>query len=852
MTRSTARPLPARWTPIALAAALVAGPLAFPTAHAADKLPAAAPAAASATPPVPPTAAPAPAASGALVDPSRLSFNLDVPLAGKDNQALPLFFEADHLEGQPDDRLRATGSVRLKQGDLTVRADEVIHTYQDNTAKAVGNVRITRRGDFYSGPELTLKLDTLEGEFIKPHYRFARTNAGGHADLVEFLGNNRLRAHNSTYSSCTPENTADGSPGEPDWVLVTRKVTMDIDANEGRAEGAVIRFLGVPILGAPVLTFPLTDARKSGWLPPSFDIDNKSGIELAVPYYWNIAPNQDATFTPTLSTRRGAGLDTEYRYLLPSDSGTLHFYALPDDQVANRSRGLIDFKHQGDLNTSGNPTVTTYDLRWRRVSDDDYWKDFPRNLPSLTPRLYDSHASIERQLNARNWGLGDSQTSLYANVQTWQTLRDLSPTADADTRVISPYRREPQLGVHSRSISEGGWAWNLTGEFNRFSNEDKNLISGDRVHAIARLERSMGDSGITVTPRLTLHAVSYSLDRPLADGQREASRFIPTFSVDSSATLERQTNFFGQDLTQTLEPRVEYVYTPYRNQSDLPLFDSAPRDFNQYSSFDENAFTGVDRISDANKINLGLTTRLLNPLTGEEAMRLGLVQGVLFSTQRITPNNEPPVRQRLSDLLVLGSTTVAPHWTLNGTAQFSAQGHRNERSVIGVRYSPGAWRTISADYRYTRDSSEQLALGWQWPIFGKKPPMNDMARQAVAETNALNFDKPASGGGSSCKGTWYSVGRLNYSLRDSRFADTLYGFEYDAGCWIGRIVAERLSVGRDQASTRFMFQLELVGLSRLGSSPLRALRDNIPGYRLLREDNSVLTAPSTLPTSSDD
>ena len=840
MTRSTARPLSTRWTPIALAAALVAGPLGSATAWAAPDAPPAT------------VAPPASAASGAQGDPLRLSFNLDVPMAGKDNPALPLYFEADHLEGQPDQRMRATGSVRLKQGDLTVRADEVTHTYDDNTAKAVGNVRITRRGDFYSGPELTLKLDTLEGQFIGPNYRFARTNAGGHADLVEFLGNNRLRATNATYSSCTPENTADGQPGELDWVLSTRKVTMDIDANEGRAEGAVIRFMGVPILGAPVLTFPLSDARKSGWLPPSFDVDNKSGFELAEPYYWNIAPNQDATLTPTLSTRRGVGLDTEYRYLLRSDSGSVHVYTLPDDQLANRSRGLIDFKHQGDLNTSGDPTVTNYDLRWRRVSDNDYWKDFPRGLPSLTPRLYDSHASVERQLNTRNWGLGNSQTSLYANVQTWQTLRDLSPTADAATQVISPYRREPQLGVHSRSTADNGLSLSLTGEFNRFTNEDTTRVSGDRVHAIARLERPMGDSGITVVPRLTLHAVSYSLDRPVANGQREATRFIPTFSVDSSATLERAANYFGQDLTQTLEPRVEYVYTPYRNQSDLPLFDTAQRDFNQYSSFDENAFTGVDRISDANKVNLGLTTRLLNPLTGAEALRLGVVQSVLFSTQRITPNDAAPLKQRLSDLLLLGSTTVAPHWTLNGTAQFSAQGHRTERSVLGVRYSPGAWRTISADYRYTRDSSEQLALGWQWPIFGKKPPMADsMARQAVTETTAMNFDKPSSDG-PSCKGTWYSVGRLNYSLRDNRFADTLYGFEYDAGCWIGRIVAERQSVGRDQASTRFMFQLELVGLSRLGSSPLRALKDNIPGYRLLRDDNSVLTAPSTLPTSSDD
>jgi len=799
--------------------------------------------------------APQQAASGAApasIDPLRFSFSLNVPTAGQENPGLPMFFEADNLEGRPDERLRATGSVRLTQGDLVMRADEVTHTAADNTARAVGNVRITRRGDFYNGPELTLKLDTLEGEFIHPTYRFARTGAGGQADLVEFLGNNRLRATHATYSSCTPENTADGSPGELAWVLTTSKVTLDIDANEGRAEGAVIRFMDVPILGAPVLTFPLTDARKSGWLPPSFDIDNKSGFELSEPYYWNIAPNQDATFTPTISTRRGVGLDTEYRYLQRHDTGSLHLYTLPQDRVAERSRGLLDFKHQGDLNSGNSPTVTNYDLRWRRVSDDDYWKDFPRGLPTQTPRLYDSHANVERQLNTRNWGLGASQTTMYASVQTWQTLRDLSPTADADAQIIAPYRREPQLGVRSRSTSENGWSWTMLGEFNRFSHEDPTKIAGDRVHAAAQLERSFGNSGISTTPRLSLHAVSYSLDRPLGNGEREASRMVPTFSLDNSATLERPVNYFGQNLIQTLEPRVQYVYTPYQEQSNLPLFDSAPRDFNQYASFAENAFTGVDRISDANKLNLGLSTRLIDPLTGAEAMRLGLVQGVLFSTQRIVPNDEKPITQKLSDLLLLGSTTVAPHWTLAGTAQFSAQDHRNERSVLGVRYSPGAWRTINADYRYTRDSSEQLAVGWQWPIFGKKPPLDDtMARQAVAANNALNFDRPGSGD-SSCRGTWYSVGRLNYSLRDSRFTDALLGLEYDAGCWIGRIVAERQSVGRDQTSMRFMFQLELVGLSRLGSSPLRALKDNIPGYRLLREDNSVLTAPSSLPTSSDD
>ncbi|HET6787117.1 MAG TPA: LPS assembly protein LptD, partial [Aquabacterium sp.] len=355
-----------------------------------------------------------------------------------------------------------------------------------------------------------------------PTYRFARTGAGGQAERVEFLGPTKLRATGATYTSCTPENTA-----EPDWVLSTRSVSMDFEANEGRAENAVVRFLGVPILAAPVLTFPLSEERKSGFLPPNFDIDNKSGFEFALPYYWNIAPNRDATLTPTFSSRRGLGMEAETRYLYSGDRGALRAVGLPHDQVADRQRGLLDFQHQGDLNRAGSPTLTTYDLRWRRVSDDDYWKDFPRNLPTLTPRLYDSHAGIERQINTRAWGLGASQTTMYARVQSWQTLQDLDPQADASARIISPYRREPQVGVRSRSLSESGWLWRFEGEFNRFTNEDRERVSGNRLHALAQIERPMGSTGWNLTPKLSVNAASYDLDNPLSTGSNQVSRVIP-------------------------------------------------------------------------------------------------------------------------------------------------------------------------------------------------------------------------------------------------------------------------------------------------------------------------------------
>jgi LPS-assembly protein len=525
-----------------------------------------------------------------------------------------------------------------------------------------------------------------------------------------------------------------------------------------------------------------------------------------------------------------------------------------------RSRGLVDFTHKGSLGSSDLLSQTDYDLRWLRVSDDDYWKDFPHGLPSLTPRLYDSHATIERQLNARNWGLGNSQTTLYGGIQTWQTLRDLDPQTDPTlSNIEAPYRREPQIGLRSRSGDDTGLVWALQGEFNRFTNPDQNKIQGNRVNAVGQISQVFNIGGLSLTPKVGLNATAYDLDTVMANGNKSASRVLPTISLDSGLTMERPVHLFDRNLTQTLEPRVLYVRTPYRDQSQLPLFDSAPRDFNQYAIYSENAFTGVDRISDANQVTVGVTTRLLDNQTGVEAMRLGVVQKLLLADQRINPDGPDPITQRLSDLLLLGSTSVIPKWTLDGSAQFNAQNHAMSRGLMGVRYSPGPWRTIGAAYRYTRDASEQLDLGWQWPLAGPLPS----SRMAVASqtrdealADPLNLTgRRASAGGSSCGGTWYSVGRMSYSLRDSRLTDSLLGIEYDAGCWIGRIVAERVSVGRAQASTRLMFQLELAGLSRvsLGSNPLRALKDNIPGYQLLHDDSKPAVPPTDpVPLTTDD
>jgi LPS-assembly protein len=719
----------------------------------------------------------------------------------------PVSLRADDIRGRPDLDLVAEGNVELQRGRITIRTDSLRYDNVEDRARARGKVQIlTTAGDRFSGPELDLRLQRFEGYFLQPEYFFARTGAGGRAERIDFIDSDRALLSGATYTSCTP----DGG-GTPAWILSTDRVKLDFDANVGVADGAVLRFLGVPILAAPVLSFPLNDSRKSGWLPPSINLDNKSGLAVQVPYYWNIAPQRDATLTPTVYSRRGVGLDSEVRYLEPRHRGELQLHWLPSDRVFGESRYALQWKQQGQEAQDGG-------LRWsfmgQRASDDSYWKDFPRSLRSITPRLLPLSLNVER-----DFALGGMATTLYARSQHWQVLQDADPLAT----IVAPYHRLPQLGWRGSGRlpvllpgAQGGPEFEFETELNRFALPGNDIgpprPEGWRAHALASLSQSWRTPGAWLTPKLALNLADYRTDVPMSDGRRSASRAIPSFSLDGGMSFERNASWFGRALRQTLEPRVLYVNTPFRAQATLPLFDTAAKDFNTISVFSDNAFSGVDRVSDAHQITAGVTTRLLDPQSGAEALRLGVAQRYLLRDQQITPDGVP-LTQRFSDLLLVGTAHLSPRWTFDAAVQYSPEIDRVTRSVLTTRYTPGPLQTLAASYRLARGASEQLDLGWQWPVY-----KGDASR------------------GSACKGTLYSVGRINYSMRDSRITDSLAGFEYDTGCWIGRIVAERVSTGRTEATTRLLLQLELVGLSRLGSNPLQVLKDNIPGYKLLRDE----------------
>jgi LPS-assembly protein len=725
--------------------------------------------------------------------------------------SLPTFISGERASGRTDLETVIEGDAELRRGDMSIRSDRLEYYQPDDLVKARGNVHINRAGNTYEGPLLELKVDAFEGFFLAPRYHFLKNGAYGEAERVDFLDDKRAIIRNATYTTCLRRP---GPSWLPDWIIHAASIRIDNEEETGHASGAVLRFMNVPILPVPELSFPLSDKRKSGLLPPTIGLDNLNGVELTLPYYWNIAPNRDATFFPALMSKRGIDLGGEFRYLEPSYQGKLRADYMPSDTLRDRDRWGYSYVHTGSFTTAfaGLGTVGL-NLNLNRVSDDNYWRDFSRSGSSLTQRLLASDGSV-------SWGSGN--LSLTARSLTWQTLQDVS------SPIVPPYDRRPQLVArYSRSNLAGGLEASVEADYTQFES-DRTLTgqpNAKRTYTLAQVSRPWQAPGWFFTPKLQLHATNYQFDAPLANGATSANRVVPTFSLDSGLVFERDASFFGRAFRQTLEPRAFYVHTPFRDQSLLPNYDSAATDFNFATIYTENAFGGNDRISDNNLLTLGATTRLLDPATGAEAARFGVAQRLRFKDQRVTLPGGEPVSERLSDILFGASVNWVPQWSTDATVQYNPKTGRSIRSTIGARYNPGNYRVVSAAYRLQSGSSEQIDVGWQWPI-------NDLWGDRGKNLG------PGMGEG---EGRWYSVGRLNYSLQDKKLVDAVVGLEYDAGCWIGRVVMERLQSSTSSANKRILFQLEFVGFTRLGSNALQSLKENIPRYQYLREQ---ITTPS--------
>lgn len=749
----------------------------------------------------------APAADALVL---QMSPALGEALTTQQRREAPVFLQGDRITGRADLDTVVEGDAVMRKADTVIRADRLEYDQPTDQARAVGNVRINRAGNLYEGPLLELKVERFEGFFQQPVYHFANSDAHGEAARAEFQDENHTVVYDATYTTC---RRLPGPSWMPDWVLRAASISLDNVEEVGVADGAYLYFKEVPILPVPAISFPLTEKRKSGLLPMTFGFDNISGTTLAMPYYWNIAPNRDATITPTVMTARGVDMGVTYRYLEPGYNGRLVADSMPGDKLRDLDRWGLAWTHNANLDL-GLPNVgpVALALNINRVSDDNYWRDFTSSEPYLTQRLLPGDVQA-------NWNSGAVSGTVH--VLKWQVLQD------ATSPITPPYDRVPQLTVHTGQSNFNGFDWSVDGDFTQF--EADPLLTGQpnaqRGFGMLQVSRPWLAPQGFITPKLQLHAAAYQFDAQLADGSQTATSVVPTFSLDSGLVFERDSTWLGRSYVQTLEPRAFYVYTPYHDQSILPNYDTGVADFNFASIYSENAFVGHDKISDNNLLTLGLTTRFLDPDSGGQYARFGIAQRLRFDQQLVTLNSATaPAQVGLSDVLVGAEVNLNERWVLDSTTQYNPLTDQSVRATVGARYNPSDYRVVNAAYRFQRDVSEQIDVSWQWPV-------NDLWGDRGQNLGA---------GRGQGDGRYYALGRMNYSLDQAKMVDTLLGVEYDAGCWLARVVFARTQTSTSTAVERWIFQLEFVGFTRLGTADPRAtLQQNISRYQNLRDTGST-------------
>jgi LPS-assembly protein len=614
--------------------------------------------------------------------------------------------------------------------------------------------------------------------------------ARGDATKMVFTGPEKEKLYNARYTTC--------EAGVDDWFLKASELELDHHTETGTAHHASVEFKGVPILYTPWIDFPFNQQRKSGLLAPSFGTTTKSGFEFAAPYYWNIAPDMDATITPRYMSKRGMQLGGEFRYLNPNYFGEDNLEYLPNDSQAERDRyyAKIEHTHFFGNGWGGN-------LHIERVSDDQYFSDMSTNITS-TSRV---NLPQRGQLT-----YNDSIWSFVGLAEQYQTLDDLS----------FPYQRVPQLSLKG----EKEWDYlsaNFYGQWTKFDRSDHapasqtmasdprasllTGVTGSRTVLYPSISMPLVRSYGYITPKFGVHYTNYKLDNPEFTLSKNGvttnseflsdSRTLPIFSLDSGMYFDRDFRVVKNRYTQTLEPRLFYVYIPHDDQSRLPVFDTGEADLSLSTLFSENQFTGNDRVNDANQLTMAVTSRLIDYRTGIQRLAATIGQRFYFSDRKVGLPGADQITNNSSDIVGAITARLRNHWNVDAGWQYNTDLERSIKTNLGARYNPEPGKVLNLSYRYTRERLEQIDISSEWPLSPQ----------------------------------WYGLARWNYSLREDRPIEGLAGVEYDAGCWQARAVMQRVSVATDEdPNYAIFFQLELGGLASIGTSPLSLLKRSIPGY----------------------
>lgn len=722
------------------------------------------------------------------------------PSLGKDpalRETSPTRVQAQHVDSSSQTIYRLSGTVKLQRADQQLQADSVDYNNTSTDYDARGNVRYQEAGQLLAASHMRGNTDASRGIADDVRYQMLDSRGNGVAKQGHLLDAQHSRYSMATYSTC--------DVGHHLWEFRAKSITIDKDTGVGVARNATMRIGNVPFLYLPYFTFPTDDRRKSGFLYPTIGNTSRSGFEVSAPYYLNLAPNYDATLDPRTYSDRGAMLAGEFRYLVPGSNGQLNVEYVPKDH--GESDGLADTK--GDSRY----LAKFYDRTalwpgWQFVgsynhaSDSSYLYDYGDSL---------SHAAVYRLASSAavrgggTWWNASFGGTIYQNVNPFVTDRTL------------PYRQLP-YATFSMDLPLSRWLeFGMDAQAVAF--RKPGFVEGQREDIYPYLTADFGSSAWFVRPKLAYRYTAYQLSGgyqgygyggPLAAGatgpfdQKSPSRALPIVSLDSGLIFDRSTSLFGSSYTQTLEPRLYYLYVPYRNQNNLPVFDTRLMSFDYWQLFSPNQFSGADRQMDANNLTAALTSRLLDD-SGVERVSASIGQIHYFSPQKVLATDW--VRSAYVAQL---DVQLSDRWRLASSYQWSPNTRLTDMASVELQRRLGSDGIFNFSYRYRRGLLEQYNASVVYPISDR----------------------------------WKLVGAWTYSVKDRETVDALAGVEYDSCCVSLQLVARNYinqnyygfgpSPAGGNTSLRdnaIMFEVVFKGLGSSGGQIDPLLRRDILGYQ---------------------
>ncbi len=695
------------------------------------------------------------------------------PLQGdEDLPKPPLYVDAARSSTELGGLTRLEGGVNMRQGRKRITANYAELDQVTNKTRFEGDVRFREPGMLVLANTAQIDNLTREGTFTDTEYLLHTEKLRGQAERIFYLEDGRIRFESGSYTYCPPYSEA--------WMLNADSIMIDQAEGFGVARDAVLRVGGVPIFYSPYLSFPIDDRRKSGFLYPSMSYGKDNGLELAVPYYFNIAPNMDDTLTPRLITERGLMLENEFRYLNRWSHNTLSTSFLDDDELGEQ-RWLLGVNHEGTPFAGWRSLVD-----YTSVSDNDFFKDLDTSLEVQRDTHLDQRADLAYR--ADNW-------DFTARVHEYQTIRD---------DVTSPYEKLPQLLLNGNFDLNDETSVGYNAEYVSFQRDNADLtgfarVTGDRRYLMPSISYEWRRPWAYIKPELKLWTSSYSLDDQVAGRDENPTITAPIASIDSGLFFERDLKNGG---IQTLEPRLFLLHVSEEDQSDIPLFDTSLMDFSYSRLFRYNRFSGRDRIGDAQQASIGLGSRVISA-EGAELFSVGVGQAFYFADREVTPfsSNEDPTRSQ-SDLATYLGWQLSQNWRMSLDAILDQSDFKNTESNVRLRYNRDLNQRIDLSYRFEDDVREQADLSFILPLASQ----------------------------------WTSFGRWLQDMQNNELLEAVLGLEYESCCWKLSLAGRRWLNDEEIYDSGAFLTLTLKGLGALGSGSNGFLEDII-GYEEREEHN---------------